>query len=51
MRRGMRRSDDPQNFAKYKKELQEKREDAFNYPLFLGILYLAVSAVIAYGLL
>lgn len=50
MRRGMKR-DDTQNFEKYKKEQDKKREAAFNYPLFLGILYVIVSAVIAYGFL
>ena len=31
--------------------MQEKREDAFNYPLFVGLLYIALSAFIAYVLL
>lgn len=39
------------NYQSYKKEQKEKREEAFNYPLFLGILYLAASAIIAYGFL
>lgn len=47
MRRGI-RSEDPQSYQAYRKSQKEKREDAFNYPLFLGILYLAVSAVIAF---
>ena len=50
MRRGMKR-DDMQNFQKYKDNRNKKRKAAFNYPLFLGILYLIVSAVIAYGFL
>ena len=50
MRRGMKR-DDMQNFQKYKDDRIKKRKAAFNYPLFLGILYLIVSAVIAYGFL
>ena len=50
MRRGMKR-DDMQNFQKYKDDRNKKRKAAFNYPLFLGILYLIVSAVIAYGFL
>ena len=50
MRRGMKR-DDTQNFQKYKDDRNKKREASFNYPLFLGILYLIVSAVIAYGFL
>ena len=35
----------------YEQQEQKSREDAFNYPLWLGILYLIVSAIIAYGLL
>ena len=35
----------PQEFFQ---EAKEKRADAFNYPLFLGILYLLISVVIAY---
>ena len=50
MRRGMKR-DDTQNFQKYKDDRNKKREASFNYPLFLGILYLIISAVIAYGFL
>lgn len=45
--RGMRRTD-MQNYGKYKRIQDEKREAAFNYPLFLGIAYLIVSAVIVY---
>ena len=51
LRRGARRSDEELDYAKYKEEQRQKREEAFNYPLFLGILYLASSAVIAYGFL
>ena len=46
-RRGF-RSGQKQTYDAYRKNMQEKREDAFNYPLFLGILYLIVSAVIAW---
>ena len=35
----------------YEREEEKSREDAFNYPLFLGVVYLAVSAFIAYVLL
>ena len=35
----------PQEFLQ---EAREKRADAFNYPLFLGILYVLVSVVIAF---
>ena len=30
-------------------DAKEKREEAFNYPLFLGIVYLLAAAVLAYG--
>ena len=39
------------NFGKYKAKQEAARMKTFNYPLFLGILYLIVSAVIAYGFL
>ena len=37
-----------QTFAAYKQDRNEKREEAFNYPLFLGLVYIVVSLVIAY---
>lgn len=40
-----------QSYETYKANRREEREAAFNYPLFLGILYLLVSAVLAYGFL
>ncbi len=49
-RRGM-RSQQPKTYDDYRKDKQEKREDAFNYPLFVGLLYIALSAFIAYVLL
>ena len=48
--RGARR-ENKQSFETYMADRKEKREEAFNYPLFLGIVYLAVSLVIAYGFL
>ena len=51
MKRGFRRVDDMANFGKYKAKQENARKKSFNYPLFLGILYLLVSAVIAYGFL
>ena len=33
------------------RELKEKRADAFNYPLFLGIVYVLASVVVVYGFL
>ena len=50
MRRGMKRNDTI-NYAKYKEDQTKKREAAFNYPLYLGILYLIIAAIIAYGVL
>ena len=35
-------------FAAFTQDSKEKRENSFNYPLFLGILYILVSAFIAY---
>ena len=40
-----------QTYRDYSEEAEEKREDAFNYPLFLGIVYLLVSVFIAYVVL
>ena len=37
--------------AEFLSELREKRADAFNYPLFLGIVYVLASVVIVYGFL
>ena len=50
LRRGM-KSEEELDYRKYKEAQKEKREEAFNYPLFLGIFYLAAAAVIAYGFL
>ena len=40
-----------ESFATYLEDRAQKREEAFNYPLFLGIIYLLAAAVIAYGIL
>lgn len=45
------KKDMTQSFEDYKKNKDEEREAAFNYPLFLGVLYFAVSVIIAYGFL
>jgi len=37
------------SYAAWKADKKEEREEAFNYPLFLAIAYLIVSAVIAWG--
>ena len=39
------------NYKAYLADAKEKREEAFNYPLFLGIIYLLVSGVIAHAFL
>ena len=51
VKRGVKSEEEELNYQAYKKAQQEKREESFNYPLFLGIVYLAVSAIIAYGIL
>ena len=36
-------------YNQYDTETEKKREDAFNYPLFLGIFYFIVCAIISYA--
>ncbi len=50
---GRDRSDpDPQkDLPEYLNDSEEKREESFNYPLFLGIVYLLAALVLAYGVL
>lgn len=49
LRRGVRRDHEPrQSFTDYQAEKREESRDSFNYPLFLGFVYLAVTAVLAY---
>ncbi len=50
MKRGM-GYNDMNNYGKYKRSLNENRAGSFNYPLFLAVVYLIVSAVIAYTVL
>ncbi|MBQ1685210.1 MAG: DUF3899 domain-containing protein [Clostridia bacterium] len=45
---GVKQDQDPADFLRYCKE---KRANAFNYPLFLGILYVLASVVIAFVIL
>ena len=47
LKRGM-KSDENKNFDTYMTDRKEKREAAFNYPLFLGIVYLVAAVVISY---
>lgn len=48
--RGLRRGPQP-DYARYEERRKEEREAAFNYPLFLGLFYLLVCAVLAWGVL
>ena len=50
LKRGMQKGSQ-QTFDAYMADRKEKREEAFNYPLFLGIVYLAAAAVLAYAFL
>ena len=45
------RKESKKDYQAYKEDKKEEREAAFNYPLFLGLVYFAVSAIIAYGVL
>ena len=38
-------------FEDYKNTYNEEREESFNYPLFLGILFVAASVIISYAFL
>lgn len=37
-------------FEEYKKDLEYQRSETFNYPLFFGLIYLAVSFFVAFVL-
>lgn len=50
MKRGMQK-EPKQTFNAYLFDVYEKREEAFNYPLFLGLLYLAAAAVLAWAVI
>ena len=50
MKRGI-GGNDMNNYDKYRRKLKENRAEAFNYPLFLAVVYLIVCAVIAYTVL
>ena len=41
-------SKDIKSFAEFKKDREEQRERTFNYPLFFGLIYLAVALVISF---
>ena len=39
---------DAKSFEEYRKDLEQERRETFNYPLFFGLVYLAVSIFIAF---
>ncbi len=49
-RRGLRHTDPekPLDYRNYERDRREARKNAFNYPLFLGIVYLIAAAILAY---
>lgn len=50
LKRGAKR-DEKQSFDAYMADRKEKREAAFNYPLFLGIVYILITVGISFCLL
>ena len=51
LRGARRKGEEAKPFQAFQADQKEKREAAFNYPLFLGILYLAASVILAWGVL
>ena len=49
--RGLIRNGIVRPFEDVQRDKQKDREDSFNYPLWLGILYIIVSAILAYTVL
>ena len=47
IRKGVKKEE--KNFAAFEADMKEKREAVFNYPLFLGLVYLIVAVVVSYG--
>lgn len=45
------RKEKKESFAAFKQNQKQKRAEAFNYPLFLGIVYLLAAAFIVYVIL
>ncbi len=45
-RRGVDKNAKP--FDAYRKDLEDRRSETFNYPLFFGLVYLAASILIAF---
>ncbi len=40
-----------QSFEAFMSDRKKEREGAFNYPLFLGLVYIAAAMILAYGVL
>lgn len=51
LNRGMGKRKKTQDYGAYREDRKKKQEESFNYPLFLGIVYLLVSVFIAYLIL
>ncbi|MBQ5405989.1 MAG: DUF3899 domain-containing protein [Oscillospiraceae bacterium] len=51
LRRSISRREAPKSFHAYMEDKKCEREDAFNYPLFLGIVYLLAAIFLAYTIL
>ena len=49
--RGLIRNGIVRPFEDVQRDKQKDREDSFNYPLWLGILYIIVSSILAYTVL
>ena len=47
LNRGIVKDEEKTDYKTYKKDQKKKREELFNYPLFLGIVYLVAAGVIA----
>ena len=52
LKRGVQRNQTKkQSFDTYMDDKKQEREESFNYPLFLGLVYIAVALVRAYAVL
>jgi hypothetical protein len=49
--RGIGKEQKKKDYGTYKKDRKQRREEAFNYPLFLGFVYLLASVCVAYLIL
>lgn len=51
LQQGVRRGETPQSMESFLEDRQEKRENSFNYPLFVGLVYVVVALILAYTVL